>query len=201
MNVYNHISTFLARENKKFRISKVGLYARNRDYVGVVDWLGSAGIINICYCLDMPELPLKGNYNPEIFKLYYQDTGMLVASLDEEAQIDLRVNRNFSTYKGALYENVVSDMLRKAGYGLYYYRNEKSTIEIDFFIRSIQSLVPLKVKANDGATKSLQKLTDGSYQDIKFGIKLCDKNIGFNGRFYTIPYFLTFALKQFLRGK
>ncbi|MDE6228000.1 MAG: ATP-binding protein [Muribaculaceae bacterium] len=201
LNVYNHISTFLAQENKKFRISKVGLHARSRDYVGVVDWLGSAGIINICYCLDMPELPLKGNYNPEIFKLYYQDTGMLVASLDEEAQIDLRVNRNFSTYKGALYENVVSDMLRKAGYGLYYYRNEKSTIEIDFFIRSIQSLVPLEVKANDGATKSLQKLTDGSYQDIKFGIKLCHKNIGFNGRFYTIPYFLTFALKKFLREK
>ncbi|MDE6577626.1 MAG: ATP-binding protein [Muribaculaceae bacterium] len=201
LNVYNHISTFLAQENKKFRISKVGLHARNRDYIGVVDWLGSAGIVNVCYCLDMPELPLKGNYNPDMFKLYYQDTGLLVASLDEEAQIDLRVNRNFSTYKGALYENVVADMLRKAGYGLYYYRNEKSTVEMDFFIRSIQSLVPLEVKANDGATRSLQNLTDGRYPDIKFGIKLCNKNIGFNDRFYTIPYFLVFALKAFLRTR
>ena len=201
LNVYNHISVFLAKENKKFQISKVAVHARSRDYVGVVDWLGKAGIVNVCYCLDKLELPLKGNYNPDYFKLYYQDTGLLVASLDEEAQIDLRNNRNFSTYKGALYENIVSDMLRKQGYDLYYYRNEKSTLEIDFVVRSISSLVPVEVKASDNASKSLVKLTDGRVPDIKFGIKLCHKNIGFNGSFYTIPYFLTFALKEFLRDK
>lgn len=199
LNVYAHISTFLAQENKKFRISKVGINARGRNYIGVVDWLRSAGIVNVCYCLDGLYLPLKGNYNPDIFKLYYQDTGLLVASLDDEAQIDLRENKNFSTYKGALYENVVADMLRKAGYDLFYYRNEKSTIEIDFIVRSATSLVPMEVKATDGASRSLQKLTDGRIEDIKFGIKLCHKNIGFNGRFYTIPYFLVFALRDFLR--
>lgn len=199
LNVYNHISTFLAKENKKFQITKLNVHARNRDYVGVVDWLGKAGIVNICFCMNTPELPLKGNYNPDIFKLYYQDTGLLVASLDEEAQVDLRENRNFATYKGALYENVVSDMLRKAGYDLYYYRNEKSTIEIDFMIRSANSLIPVEVKASDNATKSLQKLTDGRFPDIKYGIKLCNKNIGFNGRFYTVPYFMVFALKEWLR--
>lgn len=201
LNVYNHISTFLAQENKKFRISKVGMHARSRDYVGVIEWLGSAGIVNVCYCMSALELPLKGNYEPNIFKLYYQDTGLLVASLDEEAQIDLRNNRNFATYKGAIYENVVANMLRKAGYALYYYKNEKSTVEIDFFVRSIGSLVPVEVKAADNPSRSLQKVTDGRVTDIKFGIKLCHKNIGFNGNFYTIPYFLTFALKNFLRDK
>lgn len=201
LNVYNHISVFLARENKKFQITKVSINARNREYTGVVDWLGNAGIVNVCYCMDNLELPLKGNYNPNSFKLYYQDTGLLVASLDTEAQIDLRNNRNFSTYKGAIYENVVADMLRKAGYGLYYYRNEKSTLEIDFVIRSLSSLIPVEVKANDSDSKSLNKLTEGRIPDIKFGIKLCHKNIGFNGRFYTIPYFLTFALREFLSDK
>lgn len=201
LNVYNHISTFLARENKKFQISKVAVHARSRDYVGVIDWLNSAGIVNVCHCLSVLELPLKGNYEPSMFKLYYQDTGLLIASLDEEAQTDLRANRNFSTYKGAIYENIVADMLRKAGYGLYYYRNEKSTIEMDFFVRSADSLVPVEVKANDNATRSLQNLTDGRIPDIKFGLKLCNKNIGFNGRFYTLPYFLVFALREFLRQR
>lgn len=201
LNVYKHISTFLARENKKFQITKLSVHARTRDYVGVVEWLGSAGIVNVCHRLDTLELPLRGNYNPSAFKLYYQDTGLLVASLDEEAQIDLRANRNFSTYKGALFENIVADMLRKAGYGLYYYRNEKSTIEMDFFVRSANSLVPVEVKASDNATRSLQKLTDGRVPDIKFGIKLCNNNIGFNGQFYTIPYFLTFCLREFLRTR
>lgn len=198
LNVYRHISTFLAKENKKFQITKVAKSARSRDYMGVVDWLSNAGIVNVCYCLDSPNLPLKGNYNPDIFKLYYQDTGLLIASLDEEAQLDLRNNRNFNTYKGAIYENVVADMLRKSRYGLFYYRNEKSTVEMDFMIRSINSLIPIEVKAADNTSKSLQKMTDGRFDDIKFGIKLCLKNIGFNGHFYTIPYFLTFALRDFL---
>ncbi len=201
LNIYNHISIFLAQENKKFRISKIGRGARNRDYIGVIDWLDSAGIINVCYCLNSLELPLKGNYTPDRYKLYHMDPGMLVASLDDEAQYDLRHNRNFATYKGALFENVVASMLRMGGYGLYYYRNEKSTIEIDFFIRDADSLIPVEVKASDNSSKSLVKLTAGKVPDIHFGIKLCDKNIGFNGSYYTFPYYLTFLLKRFLRER
>jgi predicted AAA+ superfamily ATPase len=94
-------------------------------------------------------------------------------------------------------------MLAKQGYNLYYYRNEKSSIEMDFFVRSANYLWPLEVKANNHATASLNKLTDNSSRrinkEIKFGIKLCAANIGFNGHFYTFPYFLTFLLKRWLR--
>ena len=37
------------------------------------------------------------------------------------------------------------------------------------------------------------------YPDVKYGIKLGYKNIGWNGQFYTFPYFLTFLLKRFLK--
>lgn len=200
-NVYDHISVFLGQDNKKFLISKIAHGARNREYVGTVEWLRDAGIINVCYCLAQVSLPLRGNYDPKAYKLYYKDTGLLVASLDEESQEDIRVNKNYGTYKGALYENVVGDMLVKQGYTLYYYRNEKSTLEMDFFIRDASSLIPIEVKATDHATKSLAKLTaqDGKYPDIRYGIKLCRNNIGYNGHFYTFPYFLTFLLKHFVR--
>lgn len=149
-----------------------------------------------------PCLPLKGNYNPDNYKIYFKDTGLLVASLDEEAQNDLRLNKNFNTYKGAIYENIVADMLAKEGYLLYYYRNDKGTLEMDFFVRDDNSLIPIEVKAVDGSTISLNNLIKSeSYKDIKYGIKLCNKNIGFNGKFYTFPYFLTFLLKRFLREK
>lgn len=202
LNVYRKIPVFLGKDNKKFQISKVASGARNREYVGVVEWLLNAGIINVCYCMELPELPLKGNYNPDNYKLYFMDTGLLVASLDEEASTDLRNKKNFNTYKGALYENIVGDMLVKAGYQLYFYRNEKSTLEMDFFIRNSESLIPVEVKSTDSATKSLNNLINNEkYSDIKFGIKLCEKNIGFNGKFYTFPYFLTFLLKRFLSEK
>lgn len=197
--VYNHISTFLAKENKRFQITKIGRNARNRDYVGCVEWLADAGVINLCYCMNYPELPLKGNYDPKLYKIYFKDTGLLVASLDDEAQEDLRANKNFGTYKGAIYENIVGDMLVKQGYQLYYYNSDKPSLEMDFFIRDTNSLIPIEVKANDGATLSLNKLIkDDKYPEIEYGIKLGYKNIGFNGMFYTIPYFLTFLLKRFL---
>lgn len=201
-NVYNHISVFLAKENKRFQISKISKNARNREYIGVVDWLSSAGIINPCYCLADVELPLKGNYNPQLYKLYFKDTGLLIASLDEEAQEDLRANKNFGTYKGAIYENIVGDMLAKQGYNLYYYKQENPAIEMDFFVRDSESLIPIEVKANDGATMSLRKLIENDkFTDIKYGIKFGYKNIGFNGQFYTFPYFMAFLLKRFLKER
>ncbi|MCQ2207321.1 MAG: ATP-binding protein [Paludibacteraceae bacterium] len=201
-NIYNHIPVFLGKENKKFQISKVAKGARSREYVGTVDWLNDAGIVNICYNLEVLELPLKGNYKPNEFKLYFHDPGLIIATLDDEAQIDLRENRNFNTYKGAIYENVVADCLVMSGYQLFYYKNEKATIEMDFFIRDSDSLVPVEVKANDNATASLTKLIESEkYPEIKYGIKLCRKNIGYNGKFYTFPYFCAFLLKRYMQDK
>lgn len=197
--VYNHISTFLAKENKRFQITKIARNARNRDYMGCVEWLADAGVVNVCYCLNQPELPLKGNYDPKMYKIYFKDTGLLIASLDEEAQEDLRANKNLGTYKGAIYENIVGDMLVKQGYRLFYYHSDRPAIEMDFFIRDADSLIPVEVKANGGATASLNRLlNDDKYNDVKYGIKLGYRNIGFNGKFYTFPYFLTFLLRRFV---
>ena len=202
LNAYRKIPVFLGNENKKFQVSKLAEGARNREYAGVADWLSDAGIINISYCMEECALPLGGNYNPDNYRLYFSDTSLLIASLDDEVQDDLRKNQNFNTYKGAIYENIVSDMLVKEGYKLYFYKNDKGTIEMDFFIRDAYSLIPVEVKANDNSTTSLNNLINSDqYKDIKYGIKLCNKNIGFNGKFYTFPYFMTFFLKRFLKEK
>ncbi len=202
LSVYRKIPIFLGKDNKKFQISKIEKGARNREYVGTIDWLRNAGIINICYGLSELSLPLRGNYNPDVYRLYFGDTGLLIGSLDTEAQNDLRFNKNFNAYKGAIYENVVADMLVKAGYDLFFYKNERGTIEMDFFIRDTETLIPLEVKAIDGATKSLNSLiSNNKRSDIKYGIKLGYKNIGYNDKFYTFPYFLVFLLRRFLRDK
>lgn len=116
LNAFRKVPVFLGNKNKKFQISKIVDGARNREYSGVSDWLSDARIVNISYSMEVCELPLKGNYNPENYRLYFADTGLLIASLDNEAQEDLRNNQNFNTYKGAIYENIVGDMLVKTGY-------------------------------------------------------------------------------------
>lgn len=202
LNCYRKIPVFLGNDNKKFQISKITDGARNREYIGVIEWLSNAGIVNASYAMEQATLPLKGNYNPDNYRLYFADTGLLIGSLEEEVQNDLRNNENMNTYKGAIYENIVGDMLVKSGYDLYFYKNDSKKIEMDFMIRDTTSLIPVEVKANDNATISLNNLIDSDkYKDIKYGIKLCNKNIGFNGKFYTFPYFLTFLLKRFLKEK
>ena len=199
LNVFNRIAPQLAKENKKFQISKVAPGARFRDYRGCAEWLADAGMVNICYCMEFPELPLGGNFDPDVFKLYFADTGLLVSMLDDESQEDLRTNKNLGVYKGALYENIVGEALIKQGYRLYYYKRADSTLEEDFFIRSQTSLVPIEVKAKNGKTKSLRMLIDSKkYADISYGFKLSDNNIGYENGVYTFPYFCAYLLKRFM---
>ena len=199
-NIYRNIPVFLAQENKKFQITKIAKNARNRDYIGCTEWLKDTGVVNLCYCLNNATLPLKGNYDASKYKIYYHDTGLLIANLDEETSIDLRKNQNLGTYKGAIYENLIGQMLTAQGFELFYYKKDNSQLEMDFFVRTTETLVPVEVKAKNGATASLNNLISyPSYSDIRFGIKFGHKNIGFNGKFYTIPYFCAFLLKQFLK--
>ena len=123
-------------------------------------------------------LPLKGNFDETKYKIYFADSGLLVAMLDEEAQEDLRANRNMGVYKGALYENVVGEALVKSGYDLYYYKKEDSTLEEDFFVRTAGDLIPVEVKAVGGRAKSLRTLITGErYEDIRYGIKFTGDRI------------------------
>ena len=199
--VFNQVPPQLAKENKKFQLTKVSKHARSRDYFGCVEWLLDSGLLSICYCLHYPELPLKGNYNPSKYKLYLADTGLLLAMLDEEAREDLLRNQNLGVYKGALYENFVAEALSKSGYELFYYRKEDSTMEMDFFVRTADSLIPVEVKAGNAMSKSLRYLVESDkYELIRFGIKLARANVGRSDAFLTIPYFCAFLLKRYLKA-
>lgn len=199
MNVFDCISAQLAKENKKFQVSKIVRGARFGDYRGCVEWLNDAGVVNLCYAMPFPSLPIKGNYDADKFKIYMADTGLLVAQLDDETQQDLRANRNLGVYKGGLYENIVGDALVKQGYPLVYYSRPDSTLEQDFFVRTANRLVPVEVKARGGCAQSMKTLIRSKhYEDITWGIKLHGGNVGWENRVFSLPYFAAFLLRRFL---
>lgn len=200
--VFNQVPPQLAKEYKKFQLSKISKSARSREYLGCVEWLLDSGLLSICYCLNCPELPLKGNYDPAKYKLYVADTGLLLAMLDEEAREDLLRNKNLGIYKGALYENFIAEALSKSGYDLFYYKAENSQLEMGFFIRTADDLIPLEVKAGNKSTPSMRKLIAGDkYEAIHSGIKLARANIGRADSLLTLPYFCTFLLKRYLKAR
>ena len=199
LNVFDHIAPQLAKENKKFQVTKVERNARFADYRGCVEWLKDAGVVNLCHAMSFPELPIKGNYDADKFKIYMADTGLLIAQLDDEAQQDLRANENLGVYKGGLYENIVGEALVKQGYDLVYYKKADSSLEQDFFVRTADCLVPVEVKATSGCAQSMRTLIKSDhYKDIRWGVKLHGGNIGWANGVLTLPYSVVFLLRRYL---
>ena len=202
LNVLDHITPQLAKENKKFQISHVAKDARFKDYRGCVEWLKDAGVIRVCTAMSFPELPIKGNVDEARYKIYMADTGLLLGQLDDESQQDFRANRNFHTYKGGLYENIVAEALAKSGAELVYYKREDSTLEMDFFLRTADALVPVEVKAGSGRSKSLSTMIKSEhYPDITWGVKLKKGHVGFENRILTLPHWSGFLLKRLLQER
>ena len=196
--VYRHISAQLAKDNHKFQISKIGHGARLRDYIGAEEWLKDAGIVNISYNLDELNIPFSSYEMSDYFRIYYAEHSLFIANLDEESKEDLVVNENYEIYNGALYESLVSEALVKSGFKLYFYKNSDSTIELDFLIRIKNEIIPVEVKRNRGRSKSLNIILDTN-ENINYGLKLTNGNIGFENNKFTFPYYLTFLIKRFFK--
>jgi predicted AAA+ superfamily ATPase len=200
ISAFRSIPMQLAKENKKFQYSGVAHGARAKDYLGCIEWLEDAGLVNLCRCMNFPELPIKGNVEENKFKVYLADTGLLIAALDDEAQLDLRANRNLGVYKGALYENFAAEALAKQNYELVYYKKENSQLEEDFFIRSANELIPMEVKAGSNQAKSMiQMIRSDHYPDICHGMKFTAGNIGITDNICSFPHYCLFLLRRYMQ--
>lgn len=196
-NMYLHVASQLGKDNPKFQITKLGHGARANQYEGCTQWLADADVVNIGYCLNSLSLPLKGNENPNNYRVYFADTSLLIASMDEESRKDLLVSKILGVYKGALYENFAAEALIKQGYDLLFYRSEDSRTELDFLIRIKDNIVPIEIKANKGSARSLNTVIDDKKIDeIKYGIKFSNNNIGVANNVLTLPFFTLFMLKR-----
>ena len=199
LNVFNRVPAQLAHEqSRKFQISKVAAGARAREYEGCVDWLVEAGVVNRCFCLKAPALPLAGNFDESKYKLYMGDTGLLIGMMEREVADDIRVNRNLGIWKGGLYENIVAEALVKSGRELYYWRRGESPLEIDFLVRSGSELIPLEVKGGNDTAKSLRTFLASGLPHVKWGVKMADANIGYASGILTIPWACAFLLDRML---
>ena len=196
-NMYLHVASQLGKDNPKFQITKLGHGARANQYEGCAQWLADAGVVNIGYCLNSLTLPLKGNENPNNYRIYYADTSLLVSSMDEDSRNDLLIDKNLGVYKGALYENFAAEALMKQGYELFFYRSDDSRTELDFLIRLKDNIVPIEIKANKGSARSLNAVIgDKKISEIKYGIKFSNNNIGVANNVLTLPFFTLFMLKR-----
>ena len=190
---FDSIPRQLSKENKKFQYSVIKKGARASKYENCLRWIEDAGIIRRCYNLSIPQLPYKGNSIPDVFKVYMVDTGLFASMLDDGTQFDI-LQGNLLTYKGAIFENLVADILTKNNRPLYYFHKENGT-ELDFLIRYNNASTALEVKAKNGNAKSLKTiLAHPEKYGVSQAIKLVDGNVGFENGILTLPSYMTFLL-------
>lgn len=192
--VFDSLPSQLAKENKKFMVSKIDKRGTLELYSSAIQWLVDYGLVDRCHNLSVPEFPLEGNKIAEIFKIYFTDTGLMVASLDEGAAGHI-LSGDMGIYKGAIYEESFADAYLKKGKKLFYFSKE-SGLKIDFILQADDGIRLLEVKAKDGRTKAASELLKNKdkYHDIKGLIRLKDSNVGIVDNIATYPTYMSFLI-------
>ena len=184
---YDSIPRQLARENRKFKYSEVESKATARKFGDSVQWLHDANMAYICCNSSMPILPLKAYEKENEFKLYINDTGLLMAMFGFATKQALLNGKLKGSAKGGIYENFAAETLIKSGYSLHYYKPDDNS-ELEFVIEKDGEVVPIEVKAGNTATKSLNKFIEEFEPSIAY--KLISGNIGVNETKLSLPHYL-----------
>ena len=192
-NCYLAIPKELAKENKKFKFSTVEKKATARKYKNSIEWLRGSNLVNLCYNVSTPSFPLNAYEKLDMYKIYLNDIGLLIAMYGFEMKKAIVDDTLEGPIKGGIYENLLSCMLIQLGYKLYYFRNDNGSTEIEFLISKETKIIPIEVKAKKGRTLSLDKIL--SLNEIPYGYKFSANNIGIIDKKITMPVYMAMFLK------
>jgi len=193
---FNSIPAQLSKENKKFTYATIRSGARAKDYWGSLQWIEDAGIVRRCRNLQITELPLDGNAENDVFKIYMADIGLLISQLEDGTQTAI-MQGNLRGYKGAIFENLIADVFGKMGRKLYYYHKD-SGLEVDFVISYKTLCTLVECKATTGRAKSTRTiLSNYDKYHVMHAIKLGDYNVGRDGKLLTLPMYMGFLLTDY----
>ncbi|MGN0483049.1 MAG: ATP-binding protein [Lachnospiraceae bacterium] len=189
---YNSIPRQLAKEYTKFQYKVVSKEGNARRYENCLNWLVDAGMIAECVNVSTPQFPLIAYEKPEQFKVYVTDIGLLTSMYGYETQTALLKDTLTGPAKGGIYENLVFDLLNKRGFTLNYYKNDKNTQEIEFLFSRDGSVIPVEVKAKNGATLSLNNFI--KQYNPPYAYKLISGNVGVSDTKITLPLYMAMFL-------
>ena len=199
--IWDSLPVQLARENKRFFFSAAREGARARDYEDAVLWLEGAGLIHRSFAVETPRLPLRAHSNRQLFKVYVLDVGLLGALSRLDPSVLLLGDAAFREYRGAFVENYVAQELRAAlGTELYYWRNRRTSAEVDFLFESSAAVVPLEAKAGiNPKSKSLRTL--GSSMGLTRLLRTTALNLRRDGSILNVPLYAAHLVPEIAAGR
>ena len=163
--LWNAIPVQLAKENRRFVYSAIRGSARAKDFETSIEWLLNAGVIHKVTRVTAGEMPLAGFEEPEAFKLYMLDIGLLGAMTHLDEATMLSGNQYFMQYKGALTEQfVLQELQLLPDVPVYYWAPETGIAEVDFVAQIAGKIVPIEAKAERNLRAKSLKMFISRYQ-------------------------------------
>lgn len=185
---YDSIPKQLAKEYKKFQYSVVEKGKTSKKYGGSIKWLCDSSLVNKCSNVNEAYIPLLAYEMDDQFKLYLNDTGLLLYLYGPETKLAILNNTLKGNAKGGIYENIISELLLKRGYKLYYYKTQISSMEIEFVIEKNGEVIPIEVKAGNDSTPSLNSFINKYHPKVSY--KFVNGNVGFLDGKKTLPHYM-----------
>ncbi len=185
---YDSIPKQLAKEYKKFQYSVVEKGKTSKKYGGSIKWLCDSSLVNKCSNVNEAYIPLLAYEMDNQFKLYLNDTGLLLYLYGPETKLAILNNTLKGNAKGGIYENIISESLLKRGYKLYYYKTQNSSMEIEFVIEKNGEVIPIEVKAGNDSTPSLNSFINKYHPKVSY--KFVNGNVGFLDGKKTLPHYM-----------
>lgn len=205
IRLWNSIPGQLAREKKKFIYSEIKTGAKSRDYRSSLFWLSKCGLVYEVSRVSLPHYPLTSYAEPEHFKLYILDVGLLsaIAGLDINAFLE-RDAAVFDHFFGALAEQyVLQEIKALEDIPVFYWTREGSSkAEVDFIIQMGNKVIPIEVKAEKNLkAKSLKVFMENHKPPVAVISSLEDlkQNSSSNGIIYDIPLYMVGKLMEIVR--
>ena len=192
--IYDSLSSQLQNASKKFQYSVIEQNAKSRDYSQPLDWLIESNMVQLCRCIKLPQKPLLGFTNNEVFKVYYSDVGIFNRIVNNDVKTILL--EDMKIYKGIITENYVANQLKSSGIDLLYWQGSRDA-EVDFLINTKDDgIIPIEVKA-DVNTQSKSLNVYNSLYNPNYMIRISAKDFGYNPvtKIKSIPLYAAFLIK------
>ena len=187
---YNSIPAQLAKDNKKFQYKVVQRGGSAAMFGPSIEWLNLAGVVLKCQKISQAYEPISVYADLSSFKLYMGDVGLLVMKSGISQQTVLSGEGN--TFVGALTENYVAQQLAAKGEELYY-RESKSTAELDFVLQKENQIVGVEVKKGEHVRSRSLSVFVSQYKPA-YSIRLSLKNFGEKEGLKSIPLYAAFCI-------
>ena len=192
---FDSIPSQLAKDYKKFQYSIVEKGSTSNKYGGSLLWLKDASIVSFCHNLSKIDNPLDGYSIQKEFKVYMNDTGLLVSMYSNDTARNL-MDGNLGIFKGAFYENIIADCLLYNGYKLYYFAPH-SNLEIDFVIIYKGKPCLIEVKSGENTkSKSLRTVLDDKRYCVNQAIRFSRKNLAETDKVLCLPLYMAAFLSE-----